>query len=75
MLGVQLALLGKILVHHGREIEAVPVLREAISILRKTSGGGFGAEEDAVLADAQRLLRESEWTLGGLGCLEGKGKG
>ena len=75
VLGVQLALFGKILVHLEREIEGVPVLREAITILRKTSGGGSGAGEDQVLVEAERLLREAEWSLGGLGCLEGKGEG
>jgi phage FluMu protein gp41 len=67
VLGVQLALLGKIFLHLGREAEAVPVLREAISILDKTAGGGVGADKDQVLAQSEKLLQEAEWSLSGMG--------
>lgn len=67
VLGVQLALFGKILLHLGREAEAVPVLRQAIGILDKTAGGGAGSEKDLVLAQSEKLLQEAEWSLSGFG--------
>ena len=69
VLGVELALLGKLLVHAGQERQAVPVLREAVGVLELTCGGGRGAGEDAVVAEAARLLRECEWSLSGMGQL------